>query len=79
MLLDEAADRVLQLGDGGEDAALQALAGQGREEALDSIEPGGRGGRKVEDPARVVGQPGLHLGVLVGAVVVQDGMDVDAE
>ncbi len=75
VLPDEPADFVFQLGDGGEDAAPQALAGQGREEALDGVQPGGRGGREVENPARVVGQPSLDLGMLVGPVIVQDGMD----
>ena len=45
---------------------------KGREEALDSVEPG-RGGRgEVEDPARVTRQPGAHLRVFVSGIVVED-------
>ena len=29
----------------------------------------------MEDPARVAGEPGLDLGMLVGGVIVEDGVD----
>ncbi len=72
---DVAGDGVLQVGHGLEDAAPDAPAGDDREEALDSVDPRGRGGGEMEDPARVIGQPVQHLGVLVGGVVVHDGVD----
>ena len=46
--------------------------GEGGEEALDGVEPGGAGRGEVEGDARVAGQPGDHLRVLVGGVVVED-------
>ena len=75
MLTDIAGDGVLDVGDGLEHAAPQTLAGQGGEEALDSVDPGRRGRGEVKDPARVALQPGTDLGMLVGGVVVGDGMD----
>lgn len=72
VLGDEAVDGGLKIDDAAEAAAAQALGGQLGEEALDGVQPRCRGGREVEDPARVVFQPGPHLGVLVRGVVVQD-------
>jgi len=40
--------------------------------ALHLIEPGGIGGRVVHVEARSLRQPGLDLGVLMGAVVIDD-------
>ena len=37
---------------------------------LDGVEPGGRGRREVEGPARMTRQPGQHFGMLVGGIVV---------
>ena len=54
---------------------LQAAAGQRGEEGLDGVQPGAGGRREVEGPARVPGEPGADLGVLVGGVVVEDGVD----
>ena len=39
------------------------------------VEPGARGRREVEGPARMPGQPGADLGLLVGAIVVEDHVD----
>ena len=58
VLLDEVLDGGLQGDERGEDAALELSAGQLGEEALDGVEPRGRGGREVEGPARVAGEPG---------------------
>jgi hypothetical protein len=58
-----------------ESAALQAAAGQRGEEGLDGVEPGAGGRREVEGPARMTGEPGADLGMLVGGVVVEDGVD----
>jgi hypothetical protein len=56
----EAIDGFLKVGDGSEDAALEATLGQDGEEALDRVEPRGRGRREVEGPARMAGQPLAH-------------------
>ena len=64
-----------EVDDGVEDAAADAPAGEHGEEALDGIEPGAGGRREVERPARMVGEPGLHLGMLVCGIVVEDGVD----
>src|SRR5262249_41713821 len=58
-----------------EDAALQPPPGERGEEGLDRIGPGAGGGREMERPARMPGEPGAHLGVLVGGIVVEDGVD----
>ena len=50
---EEAIDGFLEVGDRSEDAALEAALGQDGEEALDGVEPGSRGRREVEGPARV--------------------------
>jgi hypothetical protein len=72
---DEAVDGGLQIDDALEDAALEAALGEDGEESLDGVEPAGGGGREVERPARMPAQPFDHLGVLVGGVVVEDGVD----
>ena len=53
----------------------QAALARCREEALDRVQPRARGRGEVEDPARVPLEPRQHLGVFVGGVVVQDGVD----
>lgn len=75
MLGDVAVDRGLKVDDPAEAATFQPAPGQGGEEALDRVHPRSRGRGEVEDPARMPGQPGSHLRVLVGAVVVQDHVD----
>ena len=75
MLLDVAADGILEIGDRFEDAASDLPAGNDRKEAFDGIEPGCGGRGKMEDPSRVIGEPLLHPGVLVGGVVIRDRMD----
>ena len=61
--------------DGVEDAALDAFSREGGEEAFDCVEPRCRGRREVERPARMAREPPLDLGMLVGGVVVDDGVD----
>src|SRR5680860_258418 len=67
-----------QVGDGVEHSATQGLVGQVAEPSLDEVEPGTGRGREVQTEARVLGQPALDVGVLVGGVVVQDQMNVQA-
>src|SRR4029079_19419056 len=72
--LDEAVDGCLKVDNRPEDAALEAASGEFGEEALDR-EPGRGGTGKVEGEARVSGQPGADLGVLVCSVVVENDVD----
>src|SRR5215207_1146281 len=74
-LLEIAVDGGLEVDDRSEPAALQASLGQGGEEGLDRVEPRARGRREVEGDARVAGEPGDHLGLLMGGVVVEDDVD----
>jgi hypothetical protein len=78
-LVDEAVDGGLQLDKGTEDAALQTSLGKLGEEPLDGVEPRRRGRCVVKDKARMPVEPGAHLGVLVGAVVVEDDVDDPAD
>jgi hypothetical protein len=64
-------DGGLQVGDRVEDAAADALPGHLGKEVLDGVEPGGRGWREMEGPARMARQPGQHFGVFVRGVVVE--------
>ena len=72
---DEALDSCLEFCDGSEHAAFEPSVGKLGEEAFDGVEPRRRGGREVEGPARVLGEPLLDLWVLVGGVVVDDRVD----
>ena len=67
----------LQLDDGAEHAATDALSGNLGEKALYQVEPAGRGRRKMHVETRMPGQPRLDLGMLVGGVVVGDQMDIE--
>ena len=53
MIVEEAIDRGLEVGDGSEDSAFEAAFGEGREETFNGVEPGGRGRREVEGPSRI--------------------------
>ncbi len=74
-LCEEAIDGGLQRDDGVEDAAFEAPLAQLGEQAFDRVEPGRRGWGEVEGPARVTREPLQHPGVLVGGVIVNDGVD----
>lgn len=76
MFLEVAFDGGLKVDDAVEGAAPQSLPGEDREEAFDGIEPGGRGWSEVEGPPRMAIEPGFDLGMLVGAVIAHDRMDV---
>ena len=77
VVVGEAEDPLLELGDGGEGAAADGLPGDDVEPNLDLVEPGGIGGGEVEMVARPVGEPALDAGMLVGAVVVDDEVDIE--
>jgi hypothetical protein len=75
VMIEEAIDGGLEVGDGSEDAALETALGQGGEKALDGVEPGSRGWGEVEGPAGMASEPFPRSGMLVGGVVVQDRVD----
>ena len=58
-----------------ENSAFEAAFGEGCEETLDGVEPGGRGRREVEGPSRIARQPLAHDRMLVSSVIVEDGVD----
>ncbi len=72
-VVGEAQDPLLELGDGREGAAADGLLRDEVEPDLDLVEPGGVGGSEVEMVAGSVGEPALDAGVLVGAVVADNG------
>ena len=67
VVIEEAVDGGLEVGDGPEDATLETALGQDGKKAFDRIEPGGRGRGEVECSARMARQPSVHRGMLVGA------------
>jgi hypothetical protein len=75
VVVEEAVNGGLKVDDGAEDAALDPALAQCGEEALDGVEPRGRGGREVESPARMTRQPFSHLRMLVGGIVVEHGVN----
>jgi len=68
VLVEIAVDGGLQVDDGSEVAAPEALAGEIGEEAFNGVEPGTGFRGEVEGPARVPGEPGVDLGVGVRGV-----------
>src|SRR5215471_9172645 len=68
---------VLELGDGFEGAAADAVSGDLGEEALDHVEPGRRSRCEVQVEARMGLEPALHDGCLMGGVVIDDEVKVE--
>ncbi len=75
VVVEEAIDRFLKVGDRSEDAAFEAALGEGGEETLDGVEPGGRCRSEVECPARMARDPLANGRVFVGGVIVEDRVD----
>lgn len=75
VLGEEAVDGRLQVDDRMKDASLEASLRQLGEEALDGVEPGARRGGEVEGEALMAVEPGTHLRVLMGGVVVEDDVN----
>src|SRR5580700_6302929 len=48
---------------------------EGREEALDRVEPGSRCRCEMERPSRMAFEPSADVGMLMGGVIVDDGVD----
>src|SRR6202042_513339 len=57
------------------DAPFEALPRELGEKAFHGIEPGAGGRREVEHPSRMLGEPGQHLRMFVGGIVVEDRVD----
>ena len=77
VVLGEAQNLLLELGDGREGAAADSLLRDEVEPDLDLVEPGSVGGGEVEMVAGPVGQPAFDAGMLVGGVVVDDEVDIE--
>ena len=75
MLGQVAVDGGLKVDDRSEDTTPDALASEFRKKAFNGIEPGAGLRGEVEDPTWMPGEPGFDLGMFVGAVIVEDGMD----
>ena len=75
-MVGEAVDPLLELGDGGEGAAADGLLRDDMEPDFDLVEPGRVGRGEVEMVAGSGGEPAFNAGVLVGAVVVDNAVDV---
>src|ERR1700722_6016142 len=54
---------------------VRAADCEGREEAFDRVEPGGRCWREMERPSRMAFELPADVGMLMGGVVVDDGVD----
>src|ERR1700682_6844292 len=74
---DVGVDFLHQLADAAERSAPDCLLSDEAEPALHLIEPTGVGRGVMDVVARPARQPGLNLGMLVGAVVVPHQMDVE--
>ena len=75
--VEELGDGRLKVGDAGEGAASHRFGGEFAEPAFHQVEPAGAGGDEVRDEAGVALEPRLHVGVLVGAVVVHHQVQSD--
>src|SRR5207253_9901114 len=64
-----------EIDDRAEHTALEAALAQLGEEALDGVEPRGRGRGVMEHKARMPNEPGPRLWVFVRAVIVEDHVD----
>jgi len=60
--------------DAGDGDTLELALAELREEPLGEVEPGRGSRHEVELDARMLLDPGLHLGMLGGGVVIHDGV-----
>jgi hypothetical protein len=74
--LDVAVDHLDQLLDAFEDASANPFSSDFTKPTLDQIQPGRTGGNKMQVKSFMPADPLLHLGMLVGAVVVDDQVKV---
>ena len=72
MRLEVVLDRGDEVGDAIEHAAADRFVGELAEPALDEVQPRARGRGEVEVEPWVFLKPDVYVGVLVGAVVIDD-------
>lgn len=77
VLGNEVIDLSDELFDAAEGAAANRLVGNQSKEALNLIQPGAVGRDEMNVPARPLGQPRFDLRMLVGAVVIDDQMNIE--
>jgi len=65
-------NRSYQLTDAAEGSSPDAFVGDFREEAFHQIQPGSAGGSEMPVITGVLGKPSLHLGMGMGAIVIED-------
>jgi hypothetical protein len=65
---DEAVDGGLQVDDGAEDSALEAMSAELGEEALDGVEPRAGSWREVENEPGMPLEPRPHVRVFLGGI-----------
>ncbi len=75
VLWQEAVDGGLEDKERVKNAALEATLQQFRGEARDGVEPRTRGRRELKGEALMAVEPGAHLEMLVGGIVVEDDVD----
>jgi len=76
VVLDEIFDASNEFADAAEAAATNRLLSNEPEPAFDLVEPRGISRCVVDLEARPLGQPGAHLAMLVGSVVVDDQVHI---
>ena len=76
MMIDEAVDCCLQLGDAEINATPDLTFGEESEESLNLVEPGGSCGRQVNMPVRSLGEPSADGLGFVGRIIVHDDVDI---
>jgi len=74
VVVDEAVDSGLEIGDGAEHAAFKPPLGEFSEEALCRVQPGTGRWREMESPTRMTLKPGQDLWMFVGGIVVDGGV-----
>ena len=72
VLFEVNTDRSFQFANAAVNAAAQLPFGEQRKPALDQVEPGAAGGRKVQMEARMAQEPALDGWGLMGAVIIED-------
>ncbi len=72
MMIDVLGNGLLRVGNAWETSVLGAEVGNVAGKALDHVQSRCAGGCEVHDEERLLGPPGLDLGMLMGRVVVRD-------
>ena len=75
-MVDVVEDRCDQLLDAAKHSAPQAIFGQVAEELFYHVQPRATGGREVHVKTGMAPEPALHLGMLVGRVIVHDHVNL---